>query len=126
MVEISISNRTSQSLTFHDGHAPWYVEGSDTTLVAVCHDPGHTQLRQIGFIADPTVQTHRLAPGQTISERIFVDGFFEGLMEALGRSDVSIFWDYLPMMDDGKRFGRVGGWLLIPKNGPAGVLLPRK
>jgi hypothetical protein len=112
---VSMRNNTSKPLTFREGQLAWDLDQMHTTVVLVCDDPPHTQLDRVYYIADPPVGECLLRPAESRSEQVRLDGLFPQLMPYLRDHAVTLFWNYRPETSDGRRFQRVGGWLLIPR-----------
>jgi hypothetical protein len=90
-------------------------------LVAVfAADPvgrGRT-LERILMESHPMGSLVTIGPGERRTGDIRLDEQFPELKSVLARTEVILFWSYVPRYSPGAREGpRTGGWLLLPREG---------
>jgi hypothetical protein len=119
---MTAANETRAEVHLNEVWLPW---GSlyTTTLVAVfAADPvGRGRaMERILMEVNPVGSMVTIPPGGQIAGDIGLDQQFPDLKGVLARTDVILFWSYVPRYSPGALEGpRTGGWLLLPREGSA-------
>lgn len=110
-LRVTVRSFATTRVTIYRESLPWGREGS---IILAAVTPGGHHLNRFQFIDDPTMQEVSLDPGASLDGEINLADKFDGLDEAVKKSDVHIFWAYnAPEELHIARWS--GGWLLIPQ-----------
>jgi hypothetical protein len=120
LLRMTATNETPAPIHLNEVWLPW---GSlyTTTLVAVfAADPvgrGRT-MERILMEGNPVGSMVTIRPGERRVGDIKLDQQFPDLKAVLARTEVILFWSYVPRYSPGAFEGpRTGGWLLLPREG---------
>jgi hypothetical protein len=119
---MTVTNESGAAVEINEAWLPWghlYT----TALVALWPaDPGDRgrTLERTTVQANPFGSVVTIRPGESRTGDIALDRQFPDLRAWLERSQIILFWSYVPRYTTRVEGPRTGGWLVIPREGEAG------
>jgi len=111
-LEITLRSGANKRVTIDKSQLPWATRYG--MVLAAAKSDSET-LEKVLPVEDPARKQIFVAPGQTLTGTLDLDGIFKGLDEAREKSDVHLFWAYQapPELNIGRWSG---GWILLPQS----------
>jgi hypothetical protein len=127
-LRMELENRSSEPIRMTSSFLPWGSTFSTLLVAVITMDP----IGPAPSIERNKVQEHpvgrevTVAAGETLEGSIDLDWQFPKLAEWTSRSDVVVFWSYLPRLRDGRQGERLGGFIVVPAKTTASAKAERK
>lgn len=113
-LKLVLKNVSARNVTLFRGSLPWATHDS-MLILGIADAPDGKPLPFVPPpIEDPWPFTINLKPGQELRGEIDLHRRLEGVVQALSRNDLFVFWTYKAESPDSD-FPRIGGWLVIPQ-----------
>ena len=113
-LQLRITNMSTETVEVAVSDLPWESRHSITMILVEAHS-GNETIPEIMPITVPAFGTQKILPNGILEGNINLEGRYPGLLNALHRTDIIIFWSYRFVSVDRSPCNRCGGWLLIPK-----------
>lgn len=111
-LSMSVTNNTTTSLTFRESDLPWGGRHSLIVSVVPVKEP-RTPLTPIFYFDNPMSDRVTIGPSKAVQGKVNLSSFVKDLQGARARSDVIVFWSYLPIVDGKAKFERLGGFEVL-------------
>jgi len=109
---MSVTNNTKASLTLRESDLPWGGRHSLIVTVVPVKEP-RTPLTPIFYFDNPLSDRVTITPRNAVHGKVNLGSFVKGLEAVRARSDVIVFWSYLPIVDGKTKFERLGGFAVL-------------
>jgi hypothetical protein len=110
-LHVTLRSLAKTKITIYKSQLPWELRDS---IILVAVRSNGLRLDQNVVAGDPSPEQISLKPNESVSGYINLSDVFQGLDDAVGKSDIQLFWAY--RSPEGLGLDRwSGGWILIPK-----------
>jgi hypothetical protein len=120
LLRMTATNDTQEPIYINEVWLPWGHLYTMTLVAVFAADPisrGRT-IERILMESNPVGSSVTIRPGESRVGDVRLDQQFPDLKSVLARTEVILFWSYVPRSSPGAREGpRTGGWLLLPREG---------
>lgn len=115
MLICSIKNISKETLSFYKNNLP--CAGLYSLLLLVVRDKDQHVLQEAEYlIDDPSPILVSIPPGGTVDNKLDLSARVDGVMSESKNNNLIIFWSYVPVLANGKKLAREGGWLQFHDN----------
>ena len=114
-IAVTVVNGGKTDLTLGEADLPWYLVGDHITVAVIVED--HLLCPAINrspFVADSPAGLVTLKAGQSLTHQVDLAVYYQGLMSALRRYDVTVLWLYRPQTADSRELPAIVGHMRIP------------
>jgi len=122
VLRMTATNDTPAPISINEVWLPWghlYTTALVALFAADPIGPGQV-LDRVLMESDPFGSRIDIRPGESRTGDLRLDQQFPKLKIVLARTDVILFWSYVPRYPSISPDGpRTGGWLVLPRDGPA-------
>ena len=117
VILVTIANNSGKDLEFNENDLPWSLPGEAMRLALIEQDSANREaIPRTPIILDPPVGLPLILRRREMkSGEIHLDAYYNSLIPALQRHDVTVSWEYTPRPRNATGFKPVTGSLRLPR-----------